>query len=179
MFFDKDYNFDMGYFNLENKDKFNYDITEKNYNTENNYETIIMDSNDLDNYMIGSYNNFLEKRDNKIDLKNGFYLGNLFTDTYKPYKNKKAKKINAYSDRQKMLLRIFELDFILNDLNLYLDVNPKDNRVFDLLKKNAIELNKLKDEYNKKYQVLELCKDTNDKYTWLDNPWSWDGDANV
>ena len=176
MFFDKDYNFDINYYNFDNKDEFNFGIPEKEY--KDNNEDIIFDIDDIENYMIGGYNNN-PREDSKIDLKNGFYLGNLFIDTYKPYKNKKAKNINAYSERQKMLLRIYELDFILNDLNLYLDINPKDSRVFEIFKKNAIELNKLKDEYNKKYQVLELNKDINNKYTWLDNPWSWDGDINV
>ena len=176
MFFDKDYNFNEDYYSLV-KDKFNYDVTENNYNTENIYENVIVDSDDVDNYMIGAYNNY--KRDEKIDLENGFYLGNIFIDTYKPYKNKKPKKINAYSDQEKMLMKIYELDFILNDLNLYLDVNPNDDKMYDTFKKCAIKLNNLKDEYYKKYQVLELCKDINNKYTWTFNPWSWDGDKNV
>ena len=144
-----DYNFDMNFFNLDN-------------NINNNvYEMNIMNN------------------DEKIDLNNGFYLGNIFVNLYKPYKRINPKRINAYSEKQKMLLKIYELDFILNDLNLYLDINPKDDKMFDIFKNTALELNKLKDEYYKKYQVLDLCKDTNNKYTWLDNPWTWEDDQNV
>ena len=164
MFFDDNFN---DYLDMMNNDK----------NTVNNYETIILDNSDMENYMIGSYDNV--KRDNNIDLENGFYLGNIFTDTYKSYKNKKPKRINAYSERDKLLLKIQELDFIINDLNLYLDINPNDKKLYDIFKGVAIKLDKLKEEYYKKYQVLELCKDINNKYTWLDNPWSWDGEANV
>ena len=74
-----------------------------------------------------------------------------------------------------MLLRIQELDFILNDLNLYLDINPKDTKVYDMFKKVALELDALKKQYYDKYQVLELVCDTKGKYTWIDNPWPWDG----
>ena len=38
-------------------------------------------------------------KDGKIDLENGFYLGNIFVDTYKPYKNFKQKKVKAYSEQ--------------------------------------------------------------------------------
>ena len=165
MFFDN-------YYDLDNKENVNYDINE------NNYETIILDNDDIDNYMIGAYNKS-DIRDNKIDLNNGFYLGNIFVDTYKGYKNYKPKKINAYSEREKMLLKIYELDFIINDLNLYLDINPKDLKTYEIFKKTVLQLNTLKDEYNKRYQVLELCKDTNNKYTWINNPWTWEGEANV
>lgn len=114
-------------------------------------------------------------KDGKIDLENGFYLGNIFVDTYKPYKNFKQKKVNAYSEQEKMLLRIQELDFILNDLNLYLDINPKDTNVYNLFKNTAMELETLKNRYEEKYQVLKLMDDTKGKYTWIDNPWPWDG----
>lgn len=114
-------------------------------------------------------------KDGKIDLENGFYLGNIFVDTYKPYKNFKQKKVNAYSEQEKMLLRIQELDFILNDLNLYLDINPNDDKVYNLFKNTVLELQNLKEKYEEKYMVLKLMDDTKGKYTWIDNPWPWDG----
>ena len=155
MYFDN-YNFDMNYFNIDTEGELNQKF----------------DNNSIsDMYMMNN--------ETKIDLKNGFYLGNLFIDLYKPYKNINPKKINAYSEREKMLLKIYELDFILNDLNLYLDINPKDKKIFDIFKTTALELNRLKDDYYKKYQVLDLCKDTFNSYTWLDNPWTWEDGANV
>ena len=121
------------------------------------------------------YDNKNDIKRNDIDLQNGFYLGNIFTDTYKPYKNYKPKRINAYSEQQKLLLAIQEMDFIINDLNLYLDINPNDTKMYELFKKYCLELDKLKKVYYEKYQVLELCKDTKGKYTWISNPWPWDG----
>lgn len=114
-------------------------------------------------------------KDGKIDLENGFYMGNIFVDTYKPYKNFKPMRVNGYSEEQKMLLRIQELDFILNDLNLYLDLNPNDSNVYSIFKNVALELDGLKKKYEDKYQVLMLCDDIKGKYTWVKNPWPWDG----
>jgi len=150
-----DYNLNLDYFNLNN----NYKTNKYNFDSE---KTI-------------NYNN----KNNNIDLENGFYLGNLFINTYKPYKGYKPKKINAYSERQKMLLKLQELDFILNDLNLYLDINPNDMSMYETFKKTALEYDILKKKYYDKYQVLELCSDTKNKYTWYKNPWPWDGDYNV
>ena len=39
-----------------------------------------------------NYSNKNYTKDNNLDLENGFYLGNIFIDTYKPYKNFKQKK---------------------------------------------------------------------------------------
>ncbi len=133
---------------------------------------------DLDYFNLNSPKNKYEKLYNKrdeINLENGFFLGNIFSDSYKPYKNYKPKKINAYSEQQKLLLMLQELDFILNDLNLYLDVHSNDTRVYEIFKNVSMELDKIKKKYYDNYQVLELCHDNKNKYTWTSNPWPWDG----
>ena len=138
--------------------------------------------NNLDYFNLNKIDLNYYNNDNKrtnLDLENGFYLGNIFIDTYKPYKNYKSKKINAYSEQQKLMLAIQELDFIINDLNLYLDINPKDMKIYEIFKKYSLELDELKKKYYEKYQVLELCKDTKGKYTWISEPWPWDGGYNV
>ena len=78
---------------------------------------IDLDYNNL-NLPKNKYEKIYNKRDD-INLETGFFLGNIFSDSYKPYKNYKPKKINAYSEQQKLLVKLQELDFILNDLNLY------------------------------------------------------------
>ena len=136
-----------------------------------------LDYFNLNKYNINNKINL--NKNNEIDLENGYFLGNIFSNSYDQYKNYKPKKINAYSERQKMLLKLQELDFILNDLNLYLDINPNDMNMYETFKKTALEYDMLKKKYYDKYQVLELCSDINNKYTWYKNPWPWDGDYNV
>lgn len=134
---------------------------------------IDLDYNNL-NLPKNKYEKIYNKRDD-INLETGFFLGNIFSDSYKPYKNYKPKKINAYSEQQKLLVKLQELDFILNDLNLYLDVHPNDTRVYEIFKNISIELDKIKKKYYDNYHVLELCHDNKNKYTWITNPWPWDG----
>ena len=140
------------------------------------------DNDDLYNIDLDYFNldkmkklDFNTTKDSKIDLENGFYLGNAFPSIYEPYKNYKPKKVNGYSEQEKMLLRIQELDFLINDLSLYLDINPNDTKVFETFKKLNMELKGLKSRYYDKYEVLELCDDNKSKYTWIDEPWPWDG----
>ena len=93
------------------------------------------------NYFANTYKNNVgnknqNPKNNKfLGIMEGYVLGNMERGTYIPYKNYKPKKINAYSEQQKMLLRIQELDFIINDLNLYLDVYPNDMKCYEIFKK--------------------------------------------
>lgn len=112
---------------------------------------------------------------NVVDPSTALSLGNSYSNEYDKYKNYTQKKLVATNEREKMLLKIQELDFIINDLNLKLDVEPNDYELYELFRKYALELQDLCKEYSKKYEVLELIKDTNGNYTWIKNPWPWDG----
>ena len=120
----------------------------------------------------------IPKSDDVLDPAMGLSLGNMYKDEYKPYKNLKQVKLMATSEHDKMLLKIQELDFALNDLQLKLDVDPDNRDLYELFKTYALELKKLCEEYAKRYQPLELIKDTNGSYTWYKNPWPWDGGKN-
>lgn len=67
----------------------------------------------------------------------------------------------------------FDLNKI-NDLNLYLDLNPDDKEIFNLFKKYVKEEEKLTKEYESKFGPLTLKGDVGMKYDWLCSPWPWD-----
>ena len=114
-----------------------------------------------------------------LNPKEGLILGNMSYDMYKPYKNYKPRELVACSEQDKLLLRIRELAFAVNDLNLHLDVNPEDKETFCLFKLYVEELNRLQKVYSEKYEVLEINDDLKDCYTWYKNPWPWEVDSNV
>ena len=84
--------------------------------------------------------------------------------------------IKAQNEREALLFNIYKLDFAINDLNLYLALNPDDKSVYQLFTKYCLMYRKCVEEYEKKYQVLELTDDTFGKYTWGSNPWPWEGE---
>lgn len=104
----------------------------------------------------------------------GFLRGNMFKDEYMPYKNLTYFKLNPKSEEEKLLYNIMALSFAINDLNLYLDLNPDDKEIFNLFKKYVKEEEKLTEEYESKFGPLTLKGDAGMKYDWLCSPWPWD-----
>ena len=95
--------------------------------------------------------NNLNNNPELVSISEGFARGNLFKDEYKPYKNYTVKKIIPRTKREELLLEIMELSFAINDLNLYLDLHPKDSKMLkkfnDLVEKSC----KCEMEYVKNY----------------------------
>ena len=86
-----------------------------------------------------------------FDYENGFMYGNMFKNEYDPYKNYRVAKLESNSDIGKLLLKIYEYDFALNDLSLYLDLHPENENTYKLFRKYTEEQRKYVDIYEKKY----------------------------
>ena len=132
-----------------------------------------------DDYLLNDFFNMPNKKDGIMSPKEGQMNGNMFYDEYVPYKNYMPKEVIITSEKEKELQKIRELSFAVNDLNLALDVNPKDIRLYNLFKEYALELNERVKSYSKKYDVLEVCDDINGAYTWFKSPWPWEGNKYV
>ena len=136
------------------------------------------DNFDMESIMpYNDYSNNFDSQNNNLNLFNpyeGYLKGNIFKDEYKPYKNYKVAKININSEQEEMLLKIGEDNFMMHDLNLYLDVNPND---LDALNKFTMYRNKLNDEiikYERKYGPLGIKSEVgnNENFTWV-SKWPW------
>ena len=80
---------------------------------------------------IDTLNVYNYRTSNKIDtLEEGFYKGNMFVNTYDKYKNH-LYKVVVSGEKDKLLLIIQMHMFALNDLNLYLDLNPNDKTLIE------------------------------------------------
>lgn len=115
--------------------------------------------------------------DKIIDSKEGFLKGNMFKDEYVPYKNMHYKMLKPTNEREALLYKIMEVEFAVNDLNLYLDMHPEDINVYEKFKMYVKECIRLKDEYAKKYGPLTLDQTESNTYEWMKNPWPWDNDG--
>lgn len=116
--------------------------------------------------------------DNLVDLfdyENGFMYGNMFKNEYDPYKNYRVAKLESNSDIGKLLLKIYEYDFALNDLSLYLDLHPENEKIYKLFRKYTEEQRKYVDIYEKKYGPMELTESDYSNYMWYEGPWPFIG----
>ena len=75
--------------------------------------------------------------------------------------------------RREMINEIRCLDFAINELALYLDTHPTDQRALCLHKKYCKEVKDLKDKYQKVYAPLTINYPCN-KWRWLEEPWPWE-----
>ena len=110
----------------------------------------------------------------KIMLNNdGYIYGNMFKDEYVPYKNYSVYRLNGKDEKERLKLKIMEETFIINDLNLYLDIHPNDEDMFNEFKKHNELLEEYKNEYENIYSSLCLSGIKN-KYNWINSPWPWE-----
>lgn len=129
---------------------------------------------------IDTLNVYNYRTSNKIDtLEEGFYKGNMFVNTYDKYKNH-LYKVVVSGEKDKLLLIIQMHIFALNDLNLYLDLNPNDKTLIEKFNEYNSNLTKAKYEYEKKYGPL--CFNSikyENKFNWIDKPWPWEKGGNI
>ena len=106
----------------------------------------------------------------------GMLRGNMFKNEYAPYKNLTYLPLAPKNGKEKLLFKIYEYDFAVNDLSLYLDLHPEDNECFLYFKQCLKECERIKGEYKKIYGPLELTETKGGKFNWMEDPWPWDKD---
>ena len=90
------------------------------------------------------------KSDETFEIDEGFVKGNLFKDEYIGYKDYKPAKITVKNEREALLIKIMMLDFAINDLNLYLALNPDCKEKYEMFTKYSLMYQKCLEEYEKK-----------------------------
>ena len=122
--------------------------------------------------------NMMDSKQNTLtDDKVGLQRGNMFNDEYKPYKNYNPKEIIAKTEKDALMLKLYELNFAIIDLNLLLDLHPEDNKMYEIYKKYVNSFDKAKKMYEENYGPLEITCVDNESYDWIKNPWPWDKDG--
>lgn len=104
----------------------------------------------------------------------GFIKGNMFKNLYEPYKHYEVKKILPKTEKDLILYNIYKLSFAINDLNLYLDLNPNDTKMYETFKKYIEEYKMNVKKYEQLYGPLTICEDTYNKYSWLNTKMPWE-----
>jgi hypothetical protein len=121
---------------------------------------------------------FSIKDDNNVmlfDYDDGFIYGNMFKNEYDSYKNYKPVKLESNTEVGRLLLKIYQYDFAINDLSLYLDLHPEDEDVYKTFKNYVEEQRKYVDIYEKKFGPLELDDTNYNNYIWYEGPWPFVG----
>lgn len=141
----------------------------------NNYRDYYNYNNN--NYNQPNYNQSNEKITNLYDAYQGFIRGNLFPDLYNSYRVSNPIEIKPSNEQAEILTNIDALEFAMQDLNLYLDMNPNDSKMIELynyyLKQNKDFLS----IYQNKYGPILLDSESikGGRWDWINSPWPWEG----
>jgi spore coat protein JB len=126
-------------------------------------------------------NNFdVYEKNNNTNLANpkeAFLKGNLFNNLYNPYKNYQYGKLIPTNAKEELLYNILMNKFVLNELNLYLDVFPNNMEMINLYKKYLTEEKRLCLEFERNYGPLSVDSDNlgTNSWNWIKSPWPWEG----
>lgn len=132
------------------------------------------------NYVNNNYNQptFTENADaSKLyDPYQGFIRGNMFPNIYNGYKTNGPIALNPKNEREEMLMYLDSLAFAAHDINLYLDIYPKDKDMIAAFANYRKEANQVVDQYQRMYGPLLVNSEANTVYPWAwDNrPWPWE-----
>ncbi len=128
--------------------------------------------NDLTVVSVLNYNGEEKTKMKLLPSEEAFTMGSSFENEYSQYKNYKPFMPKTTSLKNSLLYKIMELEFYINDLNLYLDLHPEDKVVFDKFKEKVKELTYLEKEYTSKYGPIVLNENTSEENKWIkDYPW--------
>lgn len=158
-----------------------YNIPNDWYNEFNN--TFINPMNNMDNKNMPNIDNMFNMpnmsnmSNNLADPKVALDRGNLFNNLYDPYKNYKYRPLKPTNKKEELLYNIMMHNFVLTELNLYLDINPNDNTMLNLYNRYLNAKKKLCDEYEQNYGPLTLegLNVATNNWNWDNSPWPWEG----
>jgi spore coat protein JB len=84
-------------------------------------------------------------------------------------------RTGSCSERQKLLREIGKVDFVLKELNLYLDTHPYDQQAMENFKQYNNLKNNLVAEYTQEYGPIVLSTMDMDsrEWKWATQSWPW------
>lgn len=83
--------------------------------------------------------------------------------------------MNANRARRMLLREIKQTDFVLKELNLFLDTHPDHREALEMFEKFEQKAKKLKYEYEKMFGPLTPSVNGNtETWEWIKGPWPWE-----
>ncbi len=146
------------------------------YNMMNNITAQFMNPNHMQ--PMQPQNSGMQGQKNQIGSpKEGYTLGNLFVNTYIPYKNYTPQKLTARNEQEALFLKLSEMAFAAHELNLYLDLHPQDARALQVFNQYRMQTNELKTQYENQYGPLLISANVleNSPFLWEQLPFPWEG----
>lgn len=79
------------------------------------------------------------------------------------------------TEQENLMRRLQIQDFVITDINLYLDTHPTDQTALDYYKKYRDLRNQTLIAYIKQFGPITPEDVYADSWTWVESPWPWEG----
>jgi len=89
--------------------------------------------------------------------------------------------VNNYADRDDLLKKLTELDFMAVDLQLFLNTHTTDTEAIALYNKVIKAADIIRAKYEKEYGPLCSFRSVSrcdNAWQWVENPWPWESEYN-
>jgi len=89
--------------------------------------------------------------------------------------------VNNYADRDDLLKKLTELDFMAVDLQLFLNTHTTDTEAIALYNKVIKAADIIRAKYEKEYGPLCSFRSVSrcdNAWQWVENPWPWENEYN-
>jgi len=104
------------------------------------------------------------------DTEEALQRGTLFPGLDLPFMN----MVNTADMSGTPLGEVMALQFVCHELQLYLDTHANDKEAFQTLKKMLTLSREANERYAAKFGPLCVTQlETEDRFSWLDDPWPW------
>lgn len=116
-----------------------------------------------------------DKNPKLFEPQEAFMLGNLFKDLYMTYQGFSNYCIQPQNRRQQALSEVQMYSFVAHEINLYLDMHPKNERMIQLYTEYAKKAREAQKKYEKEFGPLSVeNSSTNIPFEWVQGPWPWE-----
>ena len=80
------------------------------------------------------------------------------------------------TEKEILLRKISTYAFAIHEYRLFLDTHPSCQTTIAKINECEEKLKPLVSEYEKNYGLLKKNNDNPAKWTWVNNPWPWEGE---
>jgi len=77
--------------------------------------------------------------------------------------------------REKLLKEVMALEFMLIDLNLYLNTHPYDSKALMVFVNTAQRARMARANYERMFGPLTASASNSFPWPWIERPWPWEG----
>lgn len=82
------------------------------------------------------------------------------------------------NDREMLLKRVQMFDFVLDELNLFLDTHPHNKKALSYFTQYQYLKNQAENQFEQKYGPLSAENFTGGEYfDWVKGPWPWESEG--